>query len=73
MPMEPFELRVNKRTYKIIPSVVNETTFSVLNYSAFYIITRLTKGYWEIIEHRFGDHLIPLQEIGRSIEEYYKL
>ena len=68
--MEPFLLNVDKRTYKVIPSVTNQATFSIINYSSFYTITRLTKGYWEIIEHRFGDHLIPLQEIGRHIEEH---
>jgi hypothetical protein len=70
--MEPFVLQVDKRSYKVIPSV-NQSTFCVINYASFYTITRLTKGYWEIVEHRFGDHLIPLQEIGRSIEEYCKL
>ncbi|AYL96385.1 hypothetical protein [Mucilaginibacter celer] len=71
--MEPFLLNVGKRTYKVIPSVTNQTTFSVINYSSFYTIARLTEGYWEIVEHRFGDHSIPLQEIGRHIEEHCKL
>jgi hypothetical protein len=68
--MERFELTVNQETYKVVKLVASQATFSVFNHSSFHTITKTQANYWEVIEHRFGNPQIPLQKIGKSIEEY---
>ncbi|WP_184548746.1 hypothetical protein [Mucilaginibacter sp. FT3.2] len=68
--MESFELEVNQKTYKIIRSTSGDITFSVFNYSSFHTISKSNPDYWEVIEHRFGNHLIPLQELGKAIDDH---
>jgi hypothetical protein len=52
---------------------LDKTTFSVFNYSSFHTIIKLDPGCWEVIEHRFGDHHLPLQQIGQAIENHLSL
>lgn len=70
--MESFELRVDKRTYKVIQSAIGKTAlFSVFNHASFHTITKADADCWEVVEHRFGDQHIPLQLIGKGIDDYF--
>ncbi|QEC79083.1 hypothetical protein [Mucilaginibacter ginsenosidivorax] len=72
--MESFELQVDQRTYKVIQSAIGKTTvFSVFSHSSFHTITKVGADCWEVVEHRFGNHQIPLQVIGKSIDDYFGL
>lgn len=71
--MESFELAVNQKTYKIIRATTGKATYNVFNHSSFHIITKTSFRGWEVIEHRFGDHQIPLQQIGKGIEDHLGL
>jgi hypothetical protein len=68
--MESFELKIEEKTYKVVKLVAQKFTFSVFNYSSFHTIAKIQSGRWAVIEHRFGNHQIPLQQIGKSIEAY---
>jgi hypothetical protein len=72
--MESFELQVYKRTYKIIQSAIGKTTvFSVFSHSSFHTIIKADANCWEVVEHRFGNRQIPLQLIGKGIDDYFGL
>ena len=68
--MESFELLIGEKTYKIIRVDTAKTTFSVFNHSSFHTIAKTNFYGWVVIEHRFGDHQIPLRKIGKGIDEY---
>ncbi|HEY9197232.1 MAG TPA: hypothetical protein VIM77_13240 [Mucilaginibacter sp.] len=68
--MGSFELQVEQKTYKVIPSASGGVAFNVFNHATFHVIAKTRAGCWEVIEHRFGDSPIPLQLIGRGIDEY---
>lgn len=72
-PMKSFELQVNQKTYKIIKLLTAKATYSVFNYSSFYTIAKIDTDRWEVVEHRFGDQEIPLQQIGQGIDNYIGL
>jgi hypothetical protein len=69
--MESFKLQVDQKTYKVIRCDASSTMFSVFNHSSFHTIVKVHNDYWEVIEHHFGDHQIPLQQIGKGIEDYW--
>ncbi|MDN3582739.1 hypothetical protein [Mucilaginibacter flavus] len=71
--METFELKVEQKNYKVVKAAEGNATYNVFNHSSFHTIVKINPGYWEVIEHRFGNHLIPVQQIGQSIEEYLDL
>lgn len=71
--MEPFVLEVEHQTYKIIKLVTAKATYSVFNHSLFYTISKTAPDSWEVVEHRFGNHEIPLQQIGQGIDNYVGL
>jgi len=69
--MDSFEVTVNEETFKVVRNNPDNFTFGVFNYSTFHIIKKNYWGNWEILEHRFGATSIPLNDIGRAIDEYY--
>jgi hypothetical protein len=71
--MESFELKVEQKNYKVIKTTGGDTTFNVFNHSSFHTIIKINPGYWEVVEHRFGNPQIPLQQIGEGIDEYLGL
>ncbi|GAA3994495.1 hypothetical protein [Mucilaginibacter dorajii] len=71
--MEAFELKVDDKNYKVVKTTGGNSTYNVFNHSSFHTIVKINSGYWEVIEHRFGNHQIPVQQIGLSIDEYLGL
>ncbi len=69
--MESFEVTIDKETFKVVRNSPDNFTFGVFNYSTFHIIKKNYWGAWEILEHRFGTTSLPLNEIGKAIDEYY--
>jgi len=69
--MESFEVTINEEIFKIVRNNPDNFTFGVFNYSTFHIIKKNYWGTWEILEHRFGTNCLPLNDIGKAIDEYY--
>jgi len=69
--MDSFEVTVSEETFKVVRNNPDNYTFGVFNYSTFHIIKKNYWGTWELVEHRFGTTSIPLNEIGKAIDEYY--
>ena len=70
--MESFEITINEEPFRIIRSGMDNTIFSVFNHAACHIIKKNENDTWSRVEHRFGVEIIPLKEIGKAIDHYYK-
>lgn len=71
--METFELQVEQKTYKVIRAKSGSVAFNVFNYSSFHTIAKTRSDRWEVVEHRFGNHIIPLQKLGQGIDDFLGL
>jgi hypothetical protein len=68
--METFEIVAKKETFKVTLNSA-DNSFGVFNHSTFHVIKKNDFGIWRSVLHRFGEEIIPVDEIGDAIEEHY--
>jgi len=66
--MSAIEVIVRDQTFRIIRNSADSFTFSVFNYATCHIIAKNDIGIWKRVQHLFGTEIIPIDEIGKIID-----